>query len=158
LETARCGDCAELRDCKETRQQGVYEFFEHTADLGLRIRADEPEAIFTDAARALTNAIVENPESIQSLERTELTIVGEELALVLFDWLNELLYRFEVDHRVYGKFAVRLHAEGLEASVWGEPLDRDRHSLAHEVKAITYHELKFVREHKGWLAEVIVDI
>jgi SHS2 domain-containing protein len=136
----------------------VYEFFEHTADLGLRIRAREPEEIFVDAARALTNAIVENPQSIQPAERAELSIVGEDSALVLFDWLNELLYRFEVDHRVYGKFEVRLNSGRLQGSIWGEPVDRDRHTLAHEVKAITYHELKFVRVDSGWLAEVIVDI
>jgi len=136
----------------------VYEFFEHTADLGLRIRALEAETIFVDAARALTGAIVENPESIKLLERAELSIVGEDRALVLFDWLNELLYRFEVDHRLYGKFEVRLDSGGLQGTVWGEPIDRDRHKLAHEVKAITYHELKFVRDDNGWLAEVIVDI
>jgi SHS2 domain-containing protein len=41
---------------------------------------------------------------------------------------------------------------------WGEPLDRNRHALAHEVKAITYHRLKVEPTDDGWLAEVIVDI
>jgi SHS2 domain-containing protein len=136
----------------------VYEFFEHTADLGLRVRAETPEGIFVNAARALTNAIVENPESIRPLERTELSIAGDDRALLLFDWLNELLYRFEVNHRVYGKFEVQIDSSGLEGSIWGEPIDHERHKLAHEVKAITYHELKFVRDDNGWLAEVIVDI
>jgi protein archease len=136
----------------------VYEFFEHTADLGLRIRGHEPEEVFVDAAQALTNAIVENPESIQPLEAAELSIAGEDRALILFDWLNELLYRFEVDHRVYSKFQVELESGELKAKVWGEPIERERHRLAHEVKAITYHGLKFVRENGEWLAEVIVDI
>jgi SHS2 domain-containing protein len=136
----------------------VYEFFEHTADLGLRIRAHDPEGIFVDAACALTNAIVDNSQSIQPLERADLSIVGDDRALVLFDWLNELLYRFEVDHRVYAKFEVRLDSGGIQGSIWGEPIDRERHRLAHEVKAITYHGLRFVREDGGWLAEVIVDI
>ena len=33
-----------------------------------------------------------------------------------------------------------------------------RHSLEHEVKAITYHGLRVERTEDGWLAEVIVDI
>jgi SHS2 domain-containing protein len=136
----------------------VYEFFEHTADLGLRIRAETPEVIFVDAAHALTNAIVENPLSVQLLERADLSIAGDDRTLLLFDWLNELLYRFEVDHRVYGKFEVRLDSCRLQGTVWGEPIDHLRHKLAHEVKAITYHELKLVRENGGWMAEVIVDI
>ena len=47
---------------------------------------------------------------------------------------------------------------GLTATVRGEPFDPARHVLAHEVKAITYHELKVVRDGDQWLAEVIVDI
>ena len=41
---------------------------------------------------------------------------------------------------------------------YGEPYDPARHVLAHEVKAITYHELKVEKTADGWLAEVIVDI
>ena len=39
-----------------------------------------------------------------------------------------------------------------------EPIDPARHMLSHEVKAITYHELKVEPTDDGWLAEVIVDI
>ena len=53
---------------------------------------------------------------------------------------------------------VQVRDDGLTGTAWGEPLDSARHMLAHEVKAITYHELKVVRDGDGWLAEVIVDI
>ena len=47
---------------------------------------------------------------------------------------------------------------GLTAVCRGERLDRARHQLEHEVKAITYHELKVEQTADGWLAEAIVDI
>ena len=46
----------------------------------------------------------------------------------------------------------------LTATAWGEELDRDRHVLSHEVKAITYHGLKVEQDADGWQAEIIVDI
>jgi SHS2 domain-containing protein len=47
---------------------------------------------------------------------------------------------------------------GLTASAWGEPLDRTRHNMEHEVKAITYHGLSVEKVGDEWIAEVIVDI
>ena len=55
-------------------------------------------------------------------------------------------------------FGVEVGADGLRATAWGEPVDRARHELSHEVKAITYHGLRVEKTPDGWLAEVIVDI
>ena len=75
------------------------------------------------------------------------------------DWLRELLFRFDSRHLLFSRFDVRVEEDGLEARIRGEPLDPARHSLDHEVKAITYHGLRVEQEPGGgWLAEVIVDI
>ena len=77
---------------------------------------------------------------------------------LLFDWLDECLKRFEQNRWLYSRFEVKVRDDGLEAFLWGEPYDATRHELSHEVKAITYHELKVEQTPDGWLAEVIVDI
>jgi SHS2 domain-containing protein len=77
---------------------------------------------------------------------------------LFFDWLRELLYRFDAEHRLFSKFDVRMNGNGLAATVWGERYDPQKHELGHEVKAITYHGLKVEKLDEGWLAEVIVDI
>jgi SHS2 domain-containing protein len=141
----------------------MYETFEHTADLGLRIRAADLDALFAEAAQALFSVIVEDIQAIAPRQKFEVRLQGDEREYLLFDWLNWLLYEFDTKHFVCGKFEV--HAEpspmvptGLYAKVWGEPLDPARHGLGHEVKAITYHGLKVEQTSDGWLAEVIVDI
>jgi SHS2 domain-containing protein len=136
----------------------MYEFFEHTADLGLRIRAGSLNMLFAEAAAALFATIVEDVAAIEPRERDEIQIPGSDREYLLFDWLRELLYRFESQHRVFGKFDVLVGPEGLTATVWSEPFDRGKHSPNHEVKAITYHGLKVEPAPDGWLAEVIVDI
>jgi SHS2 domain-containing protein len=136
----------------------MYETFEHTADLGLRVRAPDLDRLFAEAAQALFSAIVDDLETIQPKQQIDVSLRGDELGYLLFDWLNELLYRFDTEHLLFGEFEVRIENQDLQASAWGEPLDPSRHSLAHEVKAITYHGLRVEKEKDGWLAEVIVDI
>ncbi|MBI2825804.1 MAG: archease [Planctomycetia bacterium] len=136
----------------------MFEVFEHTADLGLRVIAPDLETLFVDAARGLFSTIVANLEDVRPVQQIDIHVPGHEREYVLFDWLNELLYTFETSRLVLCQFQVRLTDQGLEGTARGEPLDPARHVLAHEVKAITYHELKVEQTESGWRAEVIVDI
>jgi SHS2 domain-containing protein len=136
----------------------MYELFEHTADLGLRATAADLDALFADAAMCLFTAIVEDPATVRPTTAAAIEIAGEDREYLLFDWLKELLHRFEDEQVLFSKFEVTVRDDGLTAAAWGEPFDPDRHALGHEVKAITYHELKVVPTADGWLAEVIVDI
>lgn len=136
----------------------MYETFDHTADLGLRIRAKSLNQLFAEAGTALFSVLVENTDTIEPRDRTMLTITGTDREYLLFDWLKELLFRFEIENRLFCRFDVTVGEKGLDAVLHGEVLDRGRHELGHEVKAITYHELKVVQEKDSWLAEVIVDI
>ncbi len=141
-----------------TAGEGMYETFEHTADLGLRVRAPDLDTLLAEAAACLFSAVVEDPGAVRPLQRTDLKIDGTDREYLLFDWLRELLYRFDSQRLLFGRFEVRVWQDGLEGVAWGEPFDPARHALAHEVKAVTYHGLKVEQTADGWLAEVIVDI
>jgi SHS2 domain-containing protein len=136
----------------------MFETFEHTADLGLRVRAADLNTLFAEAAAALFSVLVEDLGTIQPVQILGLQLAGEDREFLLFDWLRELLYRFDTQHLVLSKFEVQVQPTGLEATVWGEPLDPARHALSHEVKAITYHGLRVEAAPDCLLAEVIVDI
>lgn len=136
----------------------MYEVFDHTADLGLRMTAGDLDALFAEAGRALTSIIVEDVDSLEPVEDCDFEIAGTERDYLLFDWLNELLYRFESQGMLFSKFEVSVGENGLTGRAWGEIVDPERHALTHEVKAITYHLLKVEPTDGGWLAEVIVDI
>jgi SHS2 domain-containing protein len=136
----------------------MYETFDHTADLGLRIRAADLNELFAEAAQALFATIVEDLDTVAPARKLDVAITGTDHAYLLFDWLKELLYHFDAEHLLLSRFEVRMGEDGLQASAWGELLDRTRHELTHEVKAITYHGLRVEPSADGWLAEVIVDI
>jgi SHS2 domain-containing protein len=136
----------------------MHETFEHTADLGLRVRAATLDALFAEAAEALFSIVVDDLGTVKPVTRIDVTLSEADCELLLFDWLKELLYRFDAEHLLFSRFDVTVRPDGLTAAAWGEKLDRDRHELSHEVKAITYHGLKIEQTADGWLAEVIVDI
>lgn len=136
----------------------MYETFEHTADLGLRIRAADLNTLFAEAAEALFSVLVEDSSIIEPAREWIIALNGDDREYLLFDWLKELLYRFDVEHLLLSRFAVEVGDDGLKARVCGEAFDRSLHELAHEVKAITYHGLRVEENEDGWLAEVIVDI
>lgn len=138
----------------------MYEVFEHTADVGIRCRASTLDELFAEAGRGLFSVMVANLEAVRPAEpsRVELAGASGRLDDLLFDWLAELLYRFDTRRQLFSRFDVRVHDTGLEATAWGESMDRTRHEMEREVKAITYHGLKVEHQPDGWLAEVIVDI
>jgi SHS2 domain-containing protein len=136
----------------------MYETFDHTADLGLRVRAPDLDTLFVEAARALFSVIVEDLDSVQPRERLDVRLGPDEREFLLFDWLRRLLAEFDARHLLLGRFTVHVEDSGLTGTAWGEPLDRDRHVLDHEVKALTYHGLRVEPADGGWLAELIVDI
>jgi SHS2 domain-containing protein len=136
----------------------MFELFEHTADLGLRVQADSLEKLFIEAAQGLLAMLVANPEAIHPVESRSISLTADEPSYLLFDWLNELLYAFETDRLLFSEFELHLNENALSAICRGEPMDQSRHQMDHEVKAITYHGLKLEHQADAWHAEVIVDI
>lgn len=136
----------------------MYELFDHTADLGLRVTAPDLNALFTEAAVGLYSMMTDDLSAVRPNLSVPFTVTGSDREYLLFDWLRELLL-YADEHRVlFSRFVVSVSDAGLSATAHGEPLDPARHQLAREVKAITYHGLKVEQTPTGWLAEVIVDI
>lgn len=136
----------------------MFEHFEHTADLGMRVTAPDLAGTFRDAARGLFAMIVEPEPDGPPQGRREVALAGERLDYLLFDWLSELLWIFESERVLLGDFEVEVSDEGLRARAASFALDDGDYRLLHEVKAVTYHGLRIERAGDGWLAEVIVDI
>lgn len=136
----------------------MYETFDHTADIGLRIAAGTLPELMAEAGRGFSSLIVANLGELRPVEERTIRVAGVEPDYLLFDWLNELVYLLDHEHLVFSQFAVTHDAAGLTAVCRGERLDRARHQLEHEVKAVTYHDLKVEQVEDGWLAEVILDI
>jgi SHS2 domain-containing protein len=139
---------------------GTIETFDHTADVGLRVVGDDLDDLFRTAAEGVFDYIVTNRPEVRAEAPEPVALRADSTADLLVAWLNELIFRCETKHRLYSRFDVRVAGDGLslEAEVGGEPIDRDRHVLDHEVKAVTHHGLTLRRDGTHWVAELILDI
>jgi SHS2 domain-containing protein len=69
----------------------------------------------------------------------EIEAEGHDPESLLYNFLSELLFVFDVTEMVFSKFSVRFEGDGLKCSAWGEIYDPTRHDPKKEIKAITYH-------------------
>src|SRR2546423_1424275 len=137
----------------------MYETFEHTADLGLRVRAADLDTLFGEAAEALTSALVEDPSSVEPRREAAIQVSGTDRAYLLFDWLKELLYRFGGGPPTFRRVRGRVGGDGPGGPGWGGPYGPGRHSVRPRVKGVHFPRLRVEPDPDGgWLAEVIVDI
>ena len=136
----------------------VYEICEHTADLGIRVTAATLADLLAEAARGLTAVIAGDVAQIRHTTTESFAVAGTDPAWLLCDWAAEVLAAFELRRMLFREFDVAVDEGGLRATARGERYDPARHVLAHEVKAVTSHELDVQRTPNGWQGFFIVDI
>jgi len=138
-------------------QKGEWEHFPHDADVGLRGWGATPAEAFEQAAYALT-AVVTLAE-VKPKVAVQLNCEASDLELLFVEWLNAIIYEMAVRNMLFGRFAVRIENTRLEGTLWGEPVDVERHAPACEPKGATYTALKVARDADGrWSAACIVDV
>lgn len=135
-----------------------WEHYPHPADMGIRGFGRTKEEAFAQAALAIT-AIITDPQTVEPKESVQITCREQEDDLLLFDWLNALLYEMATRHVLFSRYDITIAGEQLKATAWGESIDIARHQPAVEVKAATFADLKVRREKDGnWVAQCIVDV
>jgi tRNA nucleotidyltransferase (CCA-adding enzyme) len=138
-------------------QKEEWEHFPHDADVGLRGWGATPAEAFEHAACALT-AVVTRAE-VNPKVAVRVTCEAPDLELLFVEWLNAIIYEMAVRNMLFGRFSVRIENDRLEATLWGEPVDVERHAPACEPKGATYTALKVARDTDGrWSAACIVDV
>ena len=133
-----------------------FRFIEHTADVGLVAYGSNLAEAFANAAYGMFSIIV-GLRAVRETESRRLDISEESPEALLFEWLNSLIYFFDVEMLLFKRFdIIKLNAHDLKAVCYGEKYDPSRHHLKTGVKSATYHMLK-VDEEKNQV-QVIFDI
>ena len=135
-----------------------YEFINHTADIGIKVKGESLKDLFSNAGYAMFDILVEIKD-VKPEENLTVKIPGGQIEDILANWLRELLLKFNIDGWVLKVFDVyRVDESGLEATVKGEKMDPLRHRLKTEIKAVTYHNLKVYKNGNIWKAQIIFDV
>jgi SHS2 domain-containing protein len=135
-----------------------FDILDHTADVGIIAYGADIKQLFSNAALALFSLITELEHVEEKLD-FRLRVKSEDRDSLLVEWLNELIYCFDVKHVLVHSCDIgSLTNRQLEATCHGEAFDPAKHNIKREIKAATYHMLKMDRNNEGYRAQVILDI
>ena len=133
-----------------------YKLIEHTADIGLVAYGSTLAEAFGNAAYGMFSIIAEL-DRVNEKQSRQLEVNNGDLEGLLFEWLNRLLYYFDVEMLLFKRFEVNILSEKrLKAKCYGERYDPSRHQLKTGVKSATYHMLKVDKQKNE--VQVIFDI
>jgi SHS2 domain-containing protein len=141
-----------------------YHFLEEigTADIAFEATGRDLPELFSDAADATMNVMIENLDAIESRETRHIELSNDKIDMLLFDFLQELIYFKDAERLLLRIRNVRIDEKDkkylLEAEAAGEPLDATRHLQRADVKAVTLHDFSVEKEGGGWKARVLLDI
>jgi SHS2 domain-containing protein len=135
-----------------------YELIDHTADLGISVRAHCLPKLFACAANALFDLTCDLG-SVTPCRSIHLQLENPELECLMVAWLNELIYLHETQKLLFKSFDLKITGNyQLSAQADGENLDPKRHTIYRSVKAATYHQLVILQEGGLWRAQIIFDV
>ncbi len=135
-----------------------FELLDITADKGLIAYGDDLKEAFVNAAKGLLS-IITDLKLIKDLIPHRIEVRSKDLTGLLVCWLNEIIYLQEVDEMLYKRFEIKkLEKDYLEAEIWGERFNPDKHLIKGAVKAATYHQVEIKEEKEIWKIKVIFDV
>lgn len=133
-----------------------FELIEHTADTGLVAYGRTLAEAFANAAYGMFS-IIADLRTVREVENRVIEVSEEDPESLLFEWLNSLIYFFDVETLIFKKFEIsEFDGYQLKAMCYGEKYGPSRHHLKIGIKSATYHMLKVDKEKNQ--VQVIFDI
>jgi SHS2 domain-containing protein len=144
----------------------MFRLVDHTADLAIEAEADTRDAVLGEAALALTQVLTGRAPHHSTPPDREMrfTVDAPDEAALVVAFLSELLWLNESEDLLWlggGVQVAPLGEGGFRLTAAGNVAQHDpvKHGRGVEVKAVTYHGLRFGRQRDGmWNLWVLLDI
>jgi SHS2 domain-containing protein len=118
--------------------------------------------MFLSAAEATIGVMIENPRSLKENEQLSIELKNDELDMLLFDFLQEIIFFKDSCRLLLRITSLRIDRTSspltLAAEAGGEIMIQGHHALLTDVKAVTLYRFGITQNEKGWTATVILDI
>jgi len=133
-----------------------------TADVAFEAWGETREELFISGAAALLGTMTAVPEQVARHEGLTIRLEHEELDLLLWSFLQELVFYKDARRLLLHADRVRIEERDglfcLEAAVSGERIEAGRHRLLVDVKAVTLHRFQVAFVDNLWRAAVVLDV
>ncbi len=129
------------------------------ADVAYEASSTTLNGLFEASALGLTDVMVD-PRTVKAREERTLRLSSETTDRLLYDFLTELIIIKDIDSMLFKSFRVSLgkDSKSLVCVAAGESIDRERHALRNDAKAVTMHMFGLRRSGRAWKATIVLDI
>jgi len=139
-----------------------FKFLEHVSDIYVVAYGKNLEEAFENVAFAMFESMTDL-SSVEQKIKFEVNVEGEDEESLLYNWLEKLLVKFEVDNFLFSRFKVYEIKQvnnmfKLRAEVWGEQYNPEKHVSKVGIKAVTYHGMEIKKENGKFSVKVLFDI
>jgi SHS2 domain-containing protein len=136
----------------------TFQILEHTADKGIAATGRTMAEAFENAAYGMFSLFVD-PSKYQPESKIEMIVEGDDREQLLWSWLSDLIYMFEVDRQLPLDFHIaEISDTRLKAQLDVRPISDDIEWLGSGVKAITFHQQKVEEIDGTWRVQAYVDV
>ena len=134
----------------------MFEFLEHTADVGILVRGETLEEFFAEAARGMFAILCESTPEGEAIVH-EINLNANDIESLLVNFLSELLFLFESKSFVPREFQFHHIDEGsLDVVCIGAIAPKPFYGT--EIKGITHHMLEVESTPNGLEARIYFDL
>lgn len=138
-----------------------YKFLEDVAiaDIAFIAYGKDLNKLFENTALALSDCMV-NLKGLKNKIKKEISLKSDKLDILLYDFLSELIFIKDTDGLLFSKYKVNIDEKNisLRAICQGEQIDRQRHELRNDVKAVTMHLFEIKKLNGKYSCTIVVDI
>ncbi len=130
------------------------------SDFAFEVFADTLNELFRGAGIAMMEAMVDL-EKFKAERLWEFELQAENLELLLFDFLGELVYLKDVEVALFNDYDIKIEENNeckLTCKAHGAKINYETDELLTDVKAVTMYKFKLEKKEKEWYCHVIVDL
>jgi len=136
----------------------TYKLIDHTADFGIEVYGPDHQTVFTNAAEAMFDLVLDSGQ-VTGSESEYIEVSGTDWPDLLVNWLRELLYLFNGERKVIKSVEIKSISENrIAASIFFDYYSPEHHFIKNEIKAVTYHQAEIKKTDDGLIARIIFDV
>jgi len=131
------------------------------ADIAFEIYGKNLNELFENAAFAIFEESADLSK-VEEKEKKSIKLKADNVEDLLYDFLSEILFLKDTYSFLFKKSKVKINEKDkkyyLNAELFGEPINREKHELRNDIKAITLHMFKVEKTKSGYKALIVVDV
>ena len=137
-----------------------YRLLEHATDAVVEITASTLEDAFIKAGESVVDIMLD-ASKIDEKKTKKTSVSGKDLEYLLFNWLEDIIFQVITESFAIKRFDIVITKDKeyrINANLYGERLDLQKHQFRIEIKAPTFHQMVINNNNNIFTMKYLLDL